>query len=149
MTFRIYANLDALPSDVAALFDAAARDDVFVGRPWFNVLIATALPAGETPLIGVLSDAAGPLAAIALARRAKAERLRGCREIETLANFYSCAFAPVLRADAPRRDTAAQLGAAVAAGLAPYDLLDLHTLAADDAATQGLQDGVRRAGLAV
>lgn len=149
MTLRIYANLDALPSDVAALFDTAARDDVFAGRPWFKVLAETALPAGETPLVGVLADAHGPLAAIALACRAKAERFVGAREIETLANFYSCAFAPVLRAGAPRRETATQLGEALATALKPYDLLDLHTLAADDAATPGLQAGLRAAGLAV
>jgi hypothetical protein len=148
MTLRIYANLDALPSDVVRLFDDAARDDVFASRAWFNVLAATALPAGETPLVAVLDDAQGALAAIALARRAQAERLPGAREIASLANFYTCHFAPVLRAGADRRDTAQRLAQALAAGLKPCDLFDLHSLAADDAATAGLASGLRAGGLA-
>jgi hypothetical protein len=148
MTLRIYANLDALPSDVVRLFDDAARDDVFAGRTWFKILTAAAMPAGETPVIAVLDDAQGALAAIALARRATAERLPGAREIASLANFYTCHFAPVVRARTDRGDTARRLGRALAAGLKPCDLFDLHSLAAGDAATAGLARGLREAGLA-
>jgi hypothetical protein len=147
MTLRIYANLEALPSDVVRLFDAASRDDVFAGLAWFKVLAQTAFPAGTAPLVAVLDDESGPLAALALARRAQPARLAGAREIESLANFYTCAFAPVLRGGADRADAALHLAQALAAGLRPYDLFDLHSLAADDAATAGLARGLRAGGL--
>jgi CelD/BcsL family acetyltransferase involved in cellulose biosynthesis len=147
MTLRIYANLDALPSDVIRLFNDAARDDVFAGLAWFKVLAATALPPGETPIVAVLDDVQGPLAALALTRRARAERLAGAREIASLANFYSCAFAPAIRAGADARASAAQLAQALVAQIRPFDLLDLHTLAADAATTAGLAQGLKAAGL--
>lgn len=147
MTLRIYANLDALPSDVVRLFDAATHDDVFAGLPWFKVLAATALPAGETPLVAVLDDAHGPVAALALAKRAHAERWPGAREIASLANFYSCAFAPAIRAGADARTGAAQLAQGLVAQLQPFDLLDLHTLSAEAATTAGLARGLAAAGL--
>lgn len=147
MTLRIYANLEALPSDVVRLFDDAGRDDVFASLAWFKVLAQTAMPAGTAPLLAVLDDARGPLAGLALARRVQPARLTGAREIESLANFYTCAFAPVLRGGVDRADAARHLAQALAAGLRPYDLFDLHSLAADDAATSGLARGLREAGL--
>jgi hypothetical protein len=147
MKLRIYANLEALPSDVVRLFDDAGRDDVFASLAWFTVLAQTAMPAGTAPLVAVLDDASGPLAGLALARRAAPARLAGAREIESLANFYTCAFAPVMRAGCDRGDAALRLAQALTAGLRPYDLLDLHSLAADDAATSGLARGLRAGGL--
>jgi hypothetical protein len=148
MTLRIYANLDTLPSDVVRLFDDAARDDVFAGLAWFKVLAATTLGAGDTPLVAVHEDAQGPRAAIVLLRRGRAERLAGAREIASLANFYTCQFAPVLRAGSARAEGARELAHALAAALKPCDLFDLHSLAADDAVTPGLAQGLRAAGLA-
>jgi hypothetical protein len=147
MTLRIYANLEALPSDVVRLFDDAGRDDVFASLAWFKVLAQTAMPAGTAPLVAVLDDASGPLAALALARRAAGVHMAGAREIESLATIYTCAFAPVFRDGVDRADVALRLAQALAAGLRPYDLLDLHSLAADDAATAGLTRGLRAGGL--
>lgn len=148
MTLRIYANLDALPSDVVQFFAAATQHDVFAGLAWFRVLVQTALPEGETPLLAVLADGEGPLASLMLSRRARPERLAGAREIASLANFYSCAFAPAIRAGADRHATAERLARTLAAQLPDYDLLDLHTLACDAATTAGLARGLAAAGLA-
>jgi CelD/BcsL family acetyltransferase involved in cellulose biosynthesis len=147
MTLRIYANLEALPSDVVRFFAAATQADVFAGLAWLRVLAQTALPAGDAPLLAVLDDAHGPLAALALDRRAAPERLAGAREIASLANFYSCAFAPAIRAGADAQASAAHLAQALIAHLPPFDLLDLHTLAAAAPATSGLAQGLKAAGL--
>jgi CelD/BcsL family acetyltransferase involved in cellulose biosynthesis len=147
MTLRIYANLDALPSDVVALFDAAAAADPFCSLTWFKILAETALPQGDAPRVAVLEQDGAPLAALALTRRATAEQFAGAREYASLANFYSCAFGPVIAAGTDPHDAARQLGASLAAALRPIDLFDLHTLTADAPATAGLEQGLRDSGL--
>lgn len=136
---KLYHSLAELDG-VWPRFAAAAADDFFASRPWFENLAETCLEPGETALaLAAEEPGKGPAALLPCRRRGRRGR--------SLTNFYTCAFRPLL---APGANRAAAFEAlARAARLAGLAALDLDSLPADEADFAALRAAFRRAGFLV
>lgn len=140
MPLLINPEFARLPQDPAGLFAAAGEASFFNHPAWYAVLAEHALDAGAEPRL--YTDAACGAGLVLL-------RTGSARRLTSLANYYSCAHAALLR---PGVDAAAALAEIVADILAErprWDAVSLVGLdpAADDFAA--LAAGLRHAGMMV
>lgn len=134
----VYATLDALPADARALF-ADPSDDLFASGLWFETFIKYALPKACTPRLAVCSVAGKPAALLPLAKTGQA-----WVPLQSLTNFYSVSFRPLLSAGVPPELAGRAIGALCRrAGVVRLDALDADTPGLDE-----FISGLRRAGLA-
>lgn len=138
------AKLYHTPSDVAQAWDgavaAAAPNDFFARRAWFETLAATCLRADERVLLLAAERPDGGLAAL-LPCRVSGRRGR------SLTNFYTCSFRPLLSRG---EDPQSAFGAlARAARLARLAALDLDSMPAEDPGFAALGAAFRREGFLV
>src|SRR6266545_1935386 len=94
-----YTGLDNLPERYAELFAAASRDSFFLSLPWFRTLESTVLGRNElAQVIGIESDelSNAALGALVLKVSEESRRFFSPRTIDSLTNYYSSYFAPIL-----------------------------------------------------
>jgi hypothetical protein len=140
MPLVINPEFSRLPPDLAALFAVAGERSFFNHPAWYAVFSAHALEVGAD--VRLYTDAAAS-AGLLLQRPGSARRLR------SLANYYSCAHAALLR---PGADAAAALAAIVAEILAERPRWEAVSLVGLDPAAEdfaALAASFRRAGTLV
>jgi CelD/BcsL family acetyltransferase involved in cellulose biosynthesis len=135
VTVERYSRLDALPPEIASLF--ADAPDFFSTRPWWDAVLAHAIPAGATPcLVLVRSGAASGLFPML-----SDPEIGGFRALTTP---YSCRYTPLIAAEPADRT---KLLAAFAGACRQHPTTRFDTLSANVASD--LAAAGRRAGLAI
>ena len=139
---EVFDDLEALPPDCAGLFAAGARENFWLGRPWFRAVLAEAMPAGARGLFLLCRTGQGPGVLFALRTLAGGARLEG------LSTPYSCLYQPLA---APQTSPEELRAAGLAFGgfCRGWGQVRLDALDGDWPGLPPLLEGVRAAGLAV
>ena len=121
--------MEALPEGYQEVFQAGARRSFFLSRDWFQNLAATTMSARDPVRVyGLETEAGAPVAALPMVCRPRERPLTSLARLESLANYYSCAFSPVLR----EGEDSARVADALAGGLwrdrSAWDTLVLQPL---------------------
>ena len=87
---EVFDTLEALPAGCDALFAVGARRSFHLGRPWFQAVLAAAMPVGARPLF--LLCRPGLLLPL--------RTLAGGRRLEGLSTPYSCLYQPLAAPEA-------------------------------------------------
>jgi Acetyltransferase (GNAT) domain len=129
-----YESLDALPGSYSSLFDEAASDSFYLSRPWFDVLIATTVDAGDRVRIyGVENKAKGAAEAALIACAPRPEgRIgqigMGMRALVGFSTVYSPLFSVVSRPAANGKAITAALATALTGERPRWDCVHLKAL---------------------
>jgi CelD/BcsL family acetyltransferase involved in cellulose biosynthesis len=142
MTLLIDPEFSSLPPDLADLFAIAGEESFFNHPAWYAVFVRHALAAGaETRLY---ADATARAALLLQVPRSSAVRRQ-----TSLANYYSCAHAPLLRPNIDAAPALAEIVATIAAERPRWDCLTLTGLDPNAPGFDALAAALRRAGMAV
>ncbi|MCW3476882.1 GNAT family N-acetyltransferase [Rhodovastum sp. RN2-1] len=137
---EVFASLDAVPPDCAALLDAGSAAGFFATRAWWRTMQEAGLPEGAAPRFLLCRDSGAPAALLPMLA------LDGGRTLQSLTNPYTCLYRPVLP---PGRDAAAlhRAGAALGRYCRGWPAVRLDALDRDDAGLAALLAGMRSAGI--
>jgi CelD/BcsL family acetyltransferase involved in cellulose biosynthesis len=130
--------LAALPADAHTLLDEA--HGVFVGRAWWDVVLAHAMPAGAEALFIVVRQMGRMVALLPM--------LREAGKFDSLTTPYTCEYTPLF---AGGMDQSLRIGAMAAFGrfCRPNGVVRLDALPTEWAGLDELEAGVGQAGLRV
>lgn len=143
-----YPNLNALPADADAVFNAASlAQGLFLSRAWFANLAARGLGQENSLRIYAVRDGADGALSMLLPLRRVVGRF-GLRRLEGLANWYSSLYGVLALPGASQNDRLQRLAHALAAEQPCWDVLDLHPLDPADPLFQPLMDALGAAGMA-
>jgi hypothetical protein len=137
-----YTSWNELTARHAPVLDDAARASFFRSVPWFQALAATSLDPGDTVELYV----AGQPPALILPLRRPPARATRPRMLTSLANFYSCDFAPLARAGIAGADHVAAVARALLAQKPRIDVVNLTSLPDASAAFADVAAGFADAG---
>src|SRR6266576_4421050 len=96
---KTYTGLGNLPERYGELFAEASQDNFFLSLPWFRTLESTVLGRNElAQVIGIESDESSnaALGALVLKVSNDTRRFFSPRTVDSLTNYYSSYFAPIL-----------------------------------------------------
>ncbi len=142
-TLDRFDSWDALSERHTPVLDDAARATFFCSVPWFKALGTSSLDPGD----GLRLYAAGDPPSLILPLRQPARHgAFGMRRLTSLANFYSCDFAPLARAGAPHARDVAAIAGALRAEAPAIDLVELTSLPYPSAAFDALEHAFAGAG---
>lgn len=99
LTFR---DPDEFPEDVERLFVQGESDGISLGSDWFRVLLRAVMQPGEVVRFHVLRRDGRAVATLPLVTRAS--RIPWHRKVESLANYYTTLYAPLLDPQIDARD---------------------------------------------
>jgi hypothetical protein len=123
----------------------AVHPAVYTDIDWFRLLARETGISLDRCLVAALQDQQGfSKAAIVLERRRRAEHVPPTREVGSLANYYTCLFAPLVARDGDL-DAVNDLIAGVASTLHAVDLYDLLPLPDDEPLLSAIETGFRAA----
>jgi Acetyltransferase (GNAT) domain len=134
---------DALTDRHRPVLEDGAQASFFRSLPWFRALSATSLDTGDALHLYVAGDP--PALILPLREPARRSRLRP-RRLTSLANFYSCDYAPLARAGMPIGDGMAAIAAALRAERPAIDLVELTSRACPSAALDAVEHGFTATG---
>ncbi len=97
---EVFPHPDKVPPDVAALFDQAETEHIEFGRAWFRNLVNAVYPSHEGVRIYVARSGKKPVAALPILVQKYALGHR----VESLGNYYTAVYAPVVSPDASLSD---------------------------------------------
>jgi CelD/BcsL family acetyltransferase involved in cellulose biosynthesis len=138
-TTRSVPDLDALPADCAALFEAS-RDNFFATVAWWRTMLAAGMPPGAEPRFLLCTDDGNPAVLMPL------QLLDGGRTLQSLTNPYTCLYQPLI---APGLGEAALRRAGTGFGrfCRGWPTVRLDALAEDSFPLAPLLAGARGAGM--
>jgi hypothetical protein len=96
---KTYTGIDNLPEQYSRLFEEAGQDSIFLSLPWFRNLERTVLGVNEiVQIVGVERRASSSVAlgALVLKVNRRSNRFLSPLTIDSLTNYYTSYFAPVL-----------------------------------------------------
>jgi hypothetical protein len=85
---EVFGHVSELPKGCKALFDNAERDSFDLGADWFELLVGTAIPAGEKTRFYVLSQGGQVRCVLPL--------LVGAHRVSALTTFYTSIYRPLI-----------------------------------------------------
>jgi len=142
MPLLINPEFSRLPPDLDGLFAVAGEESFFNHSAWYAVFARHALDPGDQPRLYVDSAArAGLLLQV--------PRLSGMRRQISLANYYSCTHAPLLRRGSDSEEALGEIVATIVAERPRWDCLSLVGLDPTAAEFDALATALRGAGMAV
>ena len=104
---KTYVGLGSLPEHYAGLFAEASQDCFFLSLPWFRSLEKSVLGTNEVvQIVGVESDEPPrtALGALVLKLSKSDNRVFSPRRVDSLTNYYSSYFGPLLARDSGNAD---------------------------------------------
>ena len=138
MKFACYSAWDQLPVSANALFEQAAKDNIFFSRPWFESLAADALDDDHTLLLACVVNGAKVMAILPLMRSAG-----NAKTLYSLKHGYTPLYS-LLLADDDREQVLACLAQAL--NQLPVNGLLLEPVADDDTKLKSLQRSLESTG---
>ena len=103
----VYHHPDALPAEVQTFMTKAERHNVSCGLAWYRNLAETVYPANPGLRFYVLRSGAQLMAVLPL----RADKIRGSWQLQSLSNFYTSLYEPVLEPGLKSREMVAVLSA--------------------------------------
>jgi hypothetical protein len=147
-----YEGLHRLPASYDSLFREARASSLFHTKQWFHNFQETVVRPGEAVVIyGVEPDGAGsPVAALLMWRQEKRSSFFAARKLDSLSNYYTSLFGPVIaRGSAQPCDVVTALAAAIGRERRDWDLIDLKPLDAESSFYELFVPALRDAGMVV
>ncbi len=135
-------DLNAVPADVAQLFEGAERTDPQMGLAWYRNLARTVFGAQARLCVHVLRRDGQAVAALPVLEK----RAVLGREVQAMGNYYTSLFAPALAADVQAAELTLLLQQ-VAQVHAPLRSLQLAPMAPESAGYSLLHTAMSQAGL--
>lgn len=129
---KTYVGLDSLPAPYSGLFAEASENSFFLSLPWFRNFERNVLGSKEfTQIIGVetLEPSSLPVGALVLKASKCSKRFLRQLTVDSLTNYYSSYFAPILgRHRDDSNEIVAMLARELRYGRTRWDVLNLRPL---------------------
>lgn len=129
---KTYLGLDNLPKQYSKLFNVASRDSFFLGLPWFRNLQRTVVSPKEAIQVLGVEESELPFVAhgaLVLKTTRNASRVVPRLTIDSLTNYYSSYFAPVVATNAERlSDIVHMLASEMHSRNSNWDVLNVRPL---------------------
>jgi hypothetical protein len=147
---KLYSGLDALPHSYSAVFDAGARRSFFLSRDWFqNFTDHIVSDARKLRIYGVETADGHPVAALPMIQADRSTGVLSPTGLESLANYYSCHFAPMLRDEDETEEVVTTLAERLWEDRHRWEILKLYPLNRDSPVYTGLVKSFRDMGMIV
>ncbi len=148
MTVRVYQTFSALPAPVVEFIAEAAREDFFLGIPWFQTLMRTTSGPGDELRIYAAEIDGRPAAVLMARERRSAGRLRSHMLLSPSHGMYTTIYGPILD-----RQNGAQglheIATVIATASPPFDMLRFDSIDGNSPGAIALTTAFRAAGLLV
>lgn len=145
-----YLGLDNLPEPYSRVFSDAGEDSFFLSLPWFHNLERTILGPNEVvQIIGVERRDKGnvPVGALLVKGRRSSNRLMSQVTIDSLTNYYTSYFAPVIARTCDSVDDITGVFAReLHASAPPWDVLNIRPVDLALPATRSLYTALNKEG---
>jgi ribosomal protein S18 acetylase RimI-like enzyme len=149
LTTKCYGGVLSLPDSYTSVFETGADDSVFLTRPWFeNFVEHIVSDTSQLRTYGVESVDGKPVAALPMVRVPR----RGPfvpAALESLTNYYSCSFAPIIKQEEDAKDVVETLTAALWRDRRSWDVVSFKPIAQDSPIYAVLVDALRSRGMVV
>ena len=139
----IFRHPDEFPEDVERLFAQGERAGISLGSAWFRTLIAAVIQPGDAVRFHVLRRDARAVAALPVI--ARASRIPLHRTVESLSNYYTTLYAPLLDPQVDAQGLTPLLGA-IRRAESPLATLRLQPMDPQSRSYTVLLDALRLAG---
>jgi hypothetical protein len=137
---KTYTGLGNLPKRYEELFAEASQDNFFLSLPWFRTLESTVLGRNElVQVVGVESEepSNAALGAMVLKVSKDSHRFFSPRTVDSLTNYYSSYFAPILARNSASPDQLVRtIVGELKSGSPQWDVLNIRPL---DLSLSGVQ----------
>ncbi len=137
MKHKTYSDLEDLPGDCEALFDAAGKSSFFHTFPWYCNLVKHGLPKETNLHVYVAEGDSGLKGVLPMKQNG--------RRLEALSNYYASLFMPIL--EEPVEEPLHIFADAIAGER--WDSVDLHPMDVDSPVFGKCSEAFRRAGMIV
>ena len=148
---KTYTGLGNLPERYEKLFAEASQDSFFLSLPWFRTLESTVLGRNElAQVIGIESDESSnaALGALVLKVSEESRRFFSPRTVDSLTNYYSSYFAPILTQNSSSPDPVVRMIVGELNSRRPqWDVLNIRPLDLSLAGVQSLHLALETSGL--
>jgi CelD/BcsL family acetyltransferase involved in cellulose biosynthesis len=147
---KLYSGLDVLPESYSDVFQAGTRLSFFLSRDWFENFAEHIVPdARELRIYGVETPDGCPVAALPMVRAGQLDGVLSPSSLESLANYYTCYFAPMLRNEADADEVVKALAMRLWEDRRHWETLKLQPLNRDSSIYTALVKAFRDAGMIV
>jgi len=148
-----FSALEELPSTLLGLFEQAERQSMFLGQPWFQHFVRTALlPEDQVRIFAVTGEESpASFSGMLLMRYTKGSELfPSPRKLSSLTNYYSCFFAPHLTTQNCRASQLLdKLAQEIARDRPRWDAIEINPLDVQAATFVELVEAFKKAGYIV
>jgi CelD/BcsL family acetyltransferase involved in cellulose biosynthesis len=147
---KLYSGLDVLPESYSDVFQAGARLSFFLSRDWFqNFAEHIVSDPRELRIYGVETADGCPVATLPMIRTRPSNGMLSPASLESLANYYTCYFEPMLRNQDDTHEVAKALAMQLWADRRRWQVLKLQPLSRDSAIYTALVNAFRDMGMVV
>jgi hypothetical protein len=145
---RVYEGLQEVPGSFLGLFEEAGQQSIFLTLPWFQNFVQTAMAPEEHVRVYAAAGAQGTPAGMLLMRNSAGSSPSG--KLESLANYYTCFYAPHLASPASRsRETLRAITQAIAEEKPRWDSVEVKPTDNQAREFSELVEGFKSAGFVV
>jgi hypothetical protein len=142
----VYDDLTLLPRDVAAFITENVGNSLCLSTLWMETLLRHSPAVGKKPHIYVVTRTSGMVECVVFGERPL--EIGRPHKLQSLTNFYTMSYAPVLRRDLLDSQTVLDALATYIVRERPrWDIVELHRLVLEDATTAQLKKAFRQAGM--
>ncbi|SRR6266446_662256 len=147
---KLYSGLDVLPESYSDVFQAGARASFFLSRDWFQNFAEHIVPdPRELRIYGVETADGHGVATLPMIRKRQSNGLLSLASLESLTNYYTCYFAPMLRNQDETNEVAKVLAMGLWEDRSRWHILKLQPLSRDSAIFTALVNSFRDMGMVV
>jgi|RhiMetdeSRZDD1v2_1073273.scaffolds.fasta_scaffold180854_2 CelD/BcsL family acetyltransferase involved in cellulose biosynthesis len=147
---KLYSGLDVLPESYADVFRAGGRLSFFLSRDWFqNFAEHIVSDSRELRIYGVETGEGHGVAALPMIRKRQSNGVLSLASLESLANYYTCYFEPVVRDQEDTGEVARTLAARLWEDRRRWHILKLQPLCRDSATYMAFVNAFRETGMVV
>jgi hypothetical protein len=146
---KVYSGFDELPESYLDVFRAGARLSFFLGREWFETFAQHNVGDGRLRIFGVESADGRALAALPMMQTPRSNGFLSPALCESLSNYYSCNFAPLLRSEENLDNVIGAIAAALWKDRRDWDVVRLQPLDSESGTYKSLVKGFWKMGMGV
>jgi hypothetical protein len=147
---KLYSGLDVLPESYSDVFQAAGKHSFFLSRDWFhNFAEHIVSDPRQLRIYGVETADGQPLGLLPMVQGQQSNGLLSPSSLESLTNYYTCYFAPILRNEAQAGDVVKTLADRLWQDRGDWQALKLQPLDRGSAVYTALVEALRSRGMVV
>jgi hypothetical protein len=147
---KVYSSFDVLPESYSGVFEAGAGISFFLSKEWFqNFTEHVVADPQKLRVYGVETADGCPVATLPMIETHQSNGVLSHACLESLTNYYSCCFAPILRNGQIEREVIKALAERLWEDRAQWEILRLQPLNRDSAVYTALVETFGQMGLIV